>query len=272
MITRATSSLAAIVFVSACSNAPPSATCEPSAEPILETAEADDDTLLAAYLAGLEVAAHPTADRVSEQLLVLDRNDASLTWDEAGRLLVTTWTRSKYYTAPEYVTGHEFALYSETWFTTGTQVQDACASAGTGDALVLRLEQLLGLPPASGYDSFLQVWVDPAALIRPCDDPRVSVANCGLTAPLRVDAQDVAWDCAAPADAHDQWMCNSWVSRYAPSNPLRRYPWTALGYTFDWSPDSATGEGPSEFVAAGKTPVVFERLLTTEAFCVTDTK
>jgi hypothetical protein len=253
-------------LVLACSSTPAPETCEPTAE---DKTSAPEDPLLAAYLLGLAIAQYPTPERESKQLLAIDQQNSALTWDDSSRLLVTTWTRSKYFTAPEYKPGYEFPLYGETWFSTGTQVQDACTKSGLrGDALVLRLEQLLGLPPDMGFDVFMQVWIDPQTLFRPCADPSVTTTTCPVSAPLKSDApEQVSWDCAAPPDPHSQWLCNSWVARYGNSNPQQRFPWTALGYTYDWSPDNPTGEGPSEFVAPAKTKVVLERLVTTEEFC-----
>jgi hypothetical protein len=256
----------------ACAGAPRPATDDPSAAiTTCPDSAPDDDPLLAAYQRGLAIAQYPTPERVSDRLLVLEPGNAALTWDDAGRLLVTTWTRSKYYSAPEYQPGYEFALYGESWFTTGTQVQDVCSSSGLGgEDLDLRLEQLIGLPPGMGYDAFLQVWIDPGALFRPCAEPSVTASSCPVAAPLQSNSPDqVGWDCAAPPDAHSQWLCNGWVLRYGDSDPTQRYPWTALGYTYDWSPDNPTGEGPSEFVAPAQTPVVFERLVPTREFCTT---
>jgi hypothetical protein len=238
-------------------------------EPKTSQTSGTEDPSLAQYRLALDVARYPTPERVVDSLLVLEPGNPALRWDEAGRVLVTTWTRVQFYTAPEYQTGHEFALYGETWFTSGNQVQDACKASGkTGEALDLRLEQLLGIPPGATYDAFLQVWIDPSALFRPCADPSPTATTCGVAAPLSSSApEQVGWDCNAPADAHAQWLCNSWTMRYGNSDPLRQYPWTALGYTYDWSPESRDGVGPSEFVAPAKTPVVFERLLSTADFC-----
>ena len=44
------------------------------------------------------------------------------------------------------------------------------------------------------------------------------------------------------------------------------FPWTALGYTYDWNAKS-TPVGPSEFVARGQTQVLFEQLVPTEELC-----
>ena len=50
--------------------------------------------------------------------------------------------------------------------------------------LVLRLEQRLGLPPKAGKDAFLEVWIDPADLFRPCPDPGIADRECQVDVPL----------------------------------------------------------------------------------------
>ncbi|HVI02804.1 MAG TPA: hypothetical protein VM869_29095 [Enhygromyxa sp.] len=248
----------------ACASEPVPATCEPE----VVTPAQPEDPLLAAYLHGLAIAQYPTPERASDQLLVLEPGNAQLTWDAAGRLLVTTWTRAEYFGDPKYQPGHAFDLYGQTWFSTGTQVHDVCSKSGLqGDALVLRLEQLLGMPPGRGYDVFMQVWIDPQQLFRPCAEPSVLEPTCPVAAPLHSEMDQVTWDCSAPSDGHSQWLCNNWVQSYGSLDPFGRFPWTALGYTYDWSPENPTGEGPSEFVAPARTPVVFERLVPTEEFC-----
>jgi hypothetical protein len=266
---RLVSILASVLVPLACVQpSAPSTTCPDDAA--VTQSPAIDDPLLAEYRVAIDVARYPTPDRAVDSLLVLEPANAALRWDAKGRVLVTTWTRTQFYTAPEYQTGYEFALYGETWFTAGNQVQDACRASGkTGDELDLRLEQLLGTPPGGTYDAFLQVWIDPDSLFRPCADPSVTATTCSVAAPLTSRAPDqVGWDCTAPATPHAQWLCNSWTIRYGNSDPLRQYPWTALGYTYDWSPENPSGVGPSEFVANATTKVVFEHLVPTQDFCV----
>jgi hypothetical protein len=48
---------------------------------------------------------------------------------------------------------------------------------------------------------------------------------------------------------------------------MEQYPWTALGYTYDWNPVSTTPVGPSEFVAHKGARVVFDSIIPTEDFC-----
>lgn len=215
------------------------------------------------YAAGLDDAMYPLPAEVTDSLIALTPDQPGLTWSEDGRLLVYTWSRSQFYD-DTYVPGHEFPLYGETWFTTGAEVADACAGL-TGDALSLRVEQLLGLPAGGGRDVFLKVWIAPEALFRPCADPATDTTTCPIAAPLKVaDGGGVYWSCGD--DPHQQWMCRTWAERYGASDEDSRYPWTALGYTYDWgSPDDPVGA--TELVAPGGTTVTLEAMVDNETFC-----
>lgn len=216
------------------------------------------------YARALDDAAYPLPSEVVDDLLTLTPDSDGVVFDDQGRVLMTTWSRSRYY-GDEYVPGYRFSLYGETWFTAGTQVADACAGL-TGDALALRVEQLLGLPPGGGRDVFVQVWIDPAALKRPCADPDVTARSCPIATPLKAgDGDRVSWDCS-DVTGHAQWLCNTWVNRYGASDETMRFPWTALGYTYDWgNPDDP--EGATEFVAPGGTEVTLSAIIKNDDFC-----
>jgi hypothetical protein len=229
---------------------------------------AAEDTPQMLYQRALATARYPTGARVSDTLLAIVPETAGLSWDKEGRVLAYTWTRSMFYSEPEYVRGYKFRLYSETWFTTGGEVHDVCSAGNlAGKHLDRRIEQLLGLPPDGTYDVFLAAWVNPAKLSRPCADRDITNTSCAISLPLKSSSSQAQWDCANVKTDQGQWLCNTWVGRYSNSDPMRQYPWTALGYTLDWSPDNATGIGVSEFVAPQDTEVVFERLSTTAEFC-----
>lgn len=216
------------------------------------------------YAQALDDAMVPLPSEVVDDLLVLDRESAGVVWQD-DKVLVTTWSRAAFYD-DSYVPGHAFDLYGETWFTAGTQVADACEGL-SGDVLSLRVEQLLGLPEGGGRDVFLQVWVDPADLFRPCADPDITLPSCPLASPLRTEGEAVWWACDPDDDdPHARWMCTTWVNRYGASETQSRFPWTALGYTYDWA-NLDDPVGATEFVAPAKTPVVLHRLVPNEAFC-----
>lgn len=80
------------------------------------------------------------------------------------------------------------------------------------------------------------------------------------------DAGNVSWDCDEAKD-HAKWLCDLFAGSYDSPDPLKRYPFTALGYTFDWNPENPTGVGVSEFYAKQDSPAVFSALIPTEDFC-----
>jgi len=133
----------------------------------------------------------------------------------------------------------------EIWVTVEPHLRDFCRDAtrahGWDQAgLTRRLEQRLGLPPASGDTVFVEMRIDDpsASLFRPCADPAVNVANCPADPPPAIDRH------------FRKWFLTQYYNSYSTATPWQ-YPWTALGYTFDWATDEKgdlARYGESEFV------------------------
>jgi hypothetical protein len=143
------------------------------------------------------------------------------------------------------------------WVTPAPDLQTFCRSTGlSGAALHLRVAQRLGLPPDDPSTRVVEFWVRPADLARPCPDPEITDRECELAPPgpramVRVDT------------AHTAWMQQT---RDASYDGERRYPWTRLGYTYDWHP--ATSEvGTSEYILRPGADAVIHTLASTEAYC-----
>lgn len=235
------------------------------------------------FFSAVETARYPDRSKISKDLLPLLPEEGKLAWRD-GRVLLVNWTRAEYYSDPSYRRGHEFPLYGDTWFTVFPEVKDFCESF-EGEDLAMRLRQLIGLPPDAGDDAFLEVWIRPEDVFRPCPDPETTDSQCQVEIPLvdfppPRDGERPPWHCpptgAAPRQvggkfqmvfqAHLTWMCDNWTSSHSNEDPKENFPWTALGYTFDWG-NPENPRGPSEYVALAGTPVVFERLEKTETYC-----
>jgi len=136
-------------------------------------------------------------------------------------------------------------LGADVWVTVAPDLKLRCAGL-TGDALSLRLQQLLGLPPGDATDrKFFTFTVRSADVFRPCADPRVSTTSCALTVP---DSRHAGLT-EVTAEAHDRFMLQQLLSSYRIGFAHPGYPFTALGYTYDWKPDSETHHiGLSEYV------------------------
>lgn len=118
----------------------------------------------------------------------------------------------------------------------------------------LRLEQLIGLPPNSGYKYFIEFWVQPRDLYRPCLDSQIADSTCGLWFPKYTDPDYINWV--------NELRANS----YSNCELLKQYPWTQLGYTFDWSSANKSNVGLSEFIISKYSNVIINKFYTTEEY------
>ncbi len=163
----------------------------------------------------------------------------------SGRVRMVTWTTWPGYTA---AVGQELVLAQEVWATPAPQLQRACA-AMPPDRREARMVQLLGLRPNSARPHVVVLHVDPAQAFRPCPDPEVTDTTCGLRFPEGVDP------------AHRAWFNQKQAESYRGEG----YPWTRLGYTYDWGGEGEVGL--SEFVLRLGSTVRVEAVSTVEAYC-----
>ncbi|HEX2251812.1 MAG TPA: hypothetical protein VHQ65_00930 [Thermoanaerobaculia bacterium] len=279
--------------------APPSAPAPPRAAavpaPPLPAGGAADPAAAACpqvppeYVAALAAARYPSPEKISRDLLPILRSTPGLQWDVDGRVLMVTWTLRSYY--EQYASGQHFSLYGVTWLTAVPQAQDFCRAyrrQHPGEPLAPRIFQALGMPVGSADGQvFAELWISPARFFRPCPDPEITDHECQVEIPLAgVDTSPSApgappWHCPELAEptprqvsggwvevtqAHLAWMCTWWRSSYDGAGPGCDFPWTALGYTYDWG-DPTDPVGLSEYVAPAGTPAVFHRLATPEEYC-----
>ena len=111
----------------------------------------------------------------------------------------------------------------------------------------LRFAQLLGVHADEGYTRFTAFWVAPEDVIRPAyvTDVRAEMAN---------DYSLVAGEYKIWFDANILWS-------YFESD----YPWTRLGYTYDWSGGESEC-GLTEFLVCDGAQTEIAFTVSTEAF------
>lgn len=224
---------------------------------------ASQEALQRAYQEAVEDASRPEASELSSTLTALASSQPGLVWqDEPGvsPLLVVTWTSWAGY---DDKIGQSMTLSREIWVTAAPQVADLCRHrrgpfrrTGAPEALVLRLEQLLGLPPGNGKDRFVELWVDPQDLFRPCRDPEITDRTCALSFP-----QGAGF--VAITDDYRKWFNDLAASSYTGESP---YPWTGLGYTYDWG-GRRTVVGLSEFVVRAGADAEIQSVVGTVDYC-----
>jgi hypothetical protein len=231
--------------------APPAATTPPAA-PTMTFADAVKDAAVVV----------PT--EVSTRLSPLIESNPRLVSKGAApnrKLLFVTWTSWDGYDKSVSTT---IPLGRETWVTPAPDMQEFCrgltkASPPAGDALppavVLRLEQLLGLPSGGGKDRFVEIWADPADVFRPCPDPETTDRECSLDFPAAKRFVTVS-------EEHMKWFEKLRDTSYGDKG----YPWTRLGYTYDWGGGEAH-VGLSEYVIRAGAAVEIKAVAKNGVYC-----
>ena len=232
-------------------------TATPAAEAPAAAAPADPK---AQYAAAMQDAKVAEADEIYDGLTAITPDNPDLTWQaDTGRVLMVTWTSWNGY---DTLVGQETELGREVWATAVPQLQTFCQTyAETAETpRILRMEQLLGLPPNNGKTRLVEMWVNPTDMFRPSPDGEIddTVAELELPGPERFPSQQ-------DYEFHRDWY-NLQLSLDNYDDPSKGYPWTRLGYTYDWgNPESEVGL--SEFIVAAKSKVSIEKVSSTEEYC-----
>ena len=173
---------------------------------------------------------------ISNTLVAILPSNDKLVWknrDDAqnAMLLVVTWTN---YNGYDDKIGQSLQLSKEVWVTTAPEIKNFCKKLNGNRSL--RLEQLLGLPPKAGKTKFVEMWVKPGDLFRPSADPEIS--DCEAETEFRKSSKYVM-----VSDDYVKWFNELKMQSYSANG----YPWTRLGYTYDWG-NNHRHIGLSEFV------------------------
>jgi hypothetical protein len=191
-----------------------------------------------------------------------------------GTVTLTTWAACRGDGGPNkcgsYVPG-DVTLKWDVWVGSDEEFASACRAL-RGD-LDLRISQLLGMPaprtsmPPGGYEKQFVTFsgVPVGKVFRPCTDPRVDTDRCSTTLPATLPPD-------APAGYY-KWFTNQAMSSWritAPAEAPDGFPWTRLGYTYNWAPNAASRYGMSEYVLAGSLapiPVRVAAVRTASDYC-----
>ncbi len=214
------------------------------------------------YMLGTGDAAKPQPWEITNQLTAIKEDNADLVWKTINGekyILVSSWKgkdQMKYYKNDSITGFYNTSKYS-IWVTTAPTLQNLCRDKkfGRKEGLNLRLKQMLGLPPNAKKAYFIEFWVKPADLFRPCPDAEIDDTGCGLEFPSNA------------TDTHKAWINDNRLGSYYNGTWDSDYPWTQLGYTYDWNEKNKMHVGMSEFVIDTSSNVVVNAFYTTEEYC-----
>ena len=207
----------------------------------------NDQTL---YKEAIIDASVPEQKEIAFGLAKLTKENPFLEWKDES-VKVVTWTSWDGYLA---LVDSTITTTRDTWVTPAPSLESfAEKSQLATDSLILSMEQLLGIPSKSGKKYFVTIWVNPSNVFRPCLDPEVTDDHCEVS----LDKIETPID-----SAHIAWIENLRASSY---DTLKGYPWTQLGYTYDWA-DNGTEIGLSEFVIKPNSSITIDKVETLAQF------
>lgn len=205
------------------------------------------------YQQSIENSIYPEISKVDTSLVSIDKQNKSLIWktiDGEEYILAVTWKQNISYYKPYLDSAFYNTGSYPIWITTAPELQQRMKREKAKD-VNRRLVQLLGLPPNSVYSYFVEFWVKPDDLFRPCPDKEIADRKCEICFPTNADS------------AHVAWINDNRISRYYQCDLYQQYPWTQLGYTYDWNPENKTHFGLSEFVVAAHSKIVVKAIYKT---------
>ncbi|MFA5771340.1 MAG: hypothetical protein WC974_01225 [Thermoplasmata archaeon] len=189
---------------------------------------------------------------IYNNLTAITDTNPNLIWQGSGgnkTVLVVTWTK---YNSSYPVGTNVTTWWGETWVTAVPEIKIFFQKrANISENRTLRAEQLLGLPKDKGNLYFIEMWVKTSDLFRPTPDNEINDTIAELNFPASADLNYTTW-----------FNDNIIYSYYA-----KQFPWTRLGYTYDWgNPQSEIGL--SEFVIKKNATVNVNAVIPTNEYLV----
>lgn len=211
----------------------------------LSGCKSESEDLNALYMSAVRDAAFADEDEVLP-LVSLTADDKMTTWDDSGRVLLCTW-----HSYPgNYPEGENVTVeWGPVWMFTDKEIASYKDELKKCKDPEMRLKQLIGLPPDCDYTTFTGFWVSPDDVMRPAyqTDPESGEMSNVFKESVDEDFKD--------------WFDGNIIASYFDEY----YPWTRLGYTYDWA-DNNTEYGLTEFLVSDKAEITVEFTDTTAEF------
>lgn len=178
-------------------------------------------------------------------LVAITAESDMVTWQD-GRVLLSTVNRHP----DRYIDGETITLLGEVWTVTEKELSAWYAENSDGVTdWTMRLKQLVGVPPDGTYTHVTAMWVSPDDLLRPAYNTDITSTDMPLAL-----GEDIT-------DEYRDWFEGNIIWSYFDSD----YPWTRIGYTYDWA-DNGAEYGLTEFLVLPGAEVTVEYTDTIDEF------
>lgn len=181
-----------------------------------------------------------------QPLVALTKDDELVTWDDEGRVLLYTW-----HNYPDsYPEGENVTIeWGPVWTFTDKEIATHAEELKKAEDPVMRMRQIISFAPDSEHSTVTGFWVNPDDVCRPAYQSDPTEENMVTSFGDDVDEE------------FQEWFDENTLSSYFYGS----YPWTRLGYTYDWA-DNGTEYGVTEFIVNSGAEVEVEFTETTEEF------
>lgn len=181
-----------------------------------------------------------------QPLVSLTKEDPLVSWDEQGRVLLCTW-----HNYPDsYPKGEKVTIkWGPVWTFTDKEIAKYADELKNAEDPEMRMKQLISFAPDSEHSTVTGFWVDPAKVLRPAYQSDAADSSMVISFGETVDEE------------FQTWFDENTLSSYFYGS----YPWTRLGYTYDWA-DNGTEYGMTEFIVNSEAEVEVAFTETTEEF------
>lgn len=165
-----------------------------------------------------------------------------------------------------------FTLGRDAWVSVVSELRNFCQNKAwdNDEVLALRIKQLLGLPPWSSNSYIVELWVNPADIVRACLDNEIYDGQC---VPDVVIAGGKEFEIIPKKINSDwrKWYDETKVQNYDNTDLKSLFPWTRLGYTYDWGYRKKSYQdipaGLSEFVLLRGVAVEVDGIYSLKIYC-----
>ena len=193
------------------------------------TAPSKSETVQALYQRAIDDAVVAEDDEILP-LVEITRDSDLVIWNETkDKVLMMTFHNNP----DDFPEGKKVSIQGDyVWTFSGKEFLARYPGYGKVDDWNLRMHQLVGLPADSGMTHVTAMWVSPQDLLRPA-------YVTDITRQMRNSFSDESPE----SPDYIAWFNANAVYSYCENT----YPWTRLGYTYDWA-DNGEEYGLSEFL------------------------
>ncbi len=207
------------------------------------------------YRAAIADAAYPSLNEVYKGLIAINEQNTTLIRKQINGeeyILVSSWKGDTTYYVNNTQTGFYNTGKYPIWVTVAPELNEWVKKQPVKPTPT-RLKYLLGMPLDSYKAYFVEFWVKPADLFRPCPDSEITDNVCNTCFPENATPE------------HKNWLNQTRAGSYFNCQLTKCYPFTSLGYTYDWE-NTDNHVGLSEFIIKENANIVVHKVYTTENY------